>query len=127
MEMYHFPDMKNRTHHDSIMMISRIGWTLFPFLPRTVFPRNGGGGNGKRHGYDLYRDGCQHKLGSLFFFFLPVLKGLLNRKTQNAFTTSKDHSNFYHSGGAREKRENEIKATFLKTIKWGVVHFQESK
>lgn len=43
MEIYHFPDMKSRTHHDSIMMISRIGWTLFPFLPRTVFPGNGGG------------------------------------------------------------------------------------
>lgn len=116
MEIYHFPDMKSRTHHDSIMMISRIGWTLFPFLPRTVFPGNGGGGrNGKRHGYDLYRDGCQHKLGTLFFSLsLSVLKGLLKRKTQYAFTTSKDHSNFYQSGGAREKRENEIKATFLK-------------
>lgn len=69
----HFPDMKSRARQDSIMIFLRIGWTSFPFLPWTVFSREWGGREEmERDSYDWYRDGCQHKLESLFFFPLPV-------------------------------------------------------
>lgn len=115
----HFPDMKSRAHQDSIMIFSRIVWTSFTCFPWTVFPGDGGNRNGKRHSYDLYPDGCQHKLGS-HFFSLSFCKSLLHKKSHYTFTTSKDHSHFYHTHfregepGKRVKLEQPFK-----TIKWG--------
>lgn len=88
----HFPDMESRAHQDSIMIYSRIGWTLFPSLPLDCFSSVWGERNGKRRGYDLCHDGCQHKLGS-YFFFSPPFKGLLYKKIYYTFTTSKEHVN----------------------------------
>lgn len=121
----HFPEMKSRAHQDSVMIFWRIGWTSFSLFPWTVFPGYGGGRNGKRHGYDLHRDGCQDKLGS--HFFLSLLKGLLRRRSRYTFTTSKDHSHFYHTHlrvvEPGKRGRTKLKQPF-KIIKLGVVHFQ---
>lgn len=127
----HFPDMKSRARQDSIMIFSRIGWTSFPFLPWTVFSREWGGGGKKWKETVMIGIVMDANINWIAFFSsLSLLERLLHRKTHYTFTSSKGHSNFYHTHFRVEepgkKRENKTKATF-KNNKMGLMQFQESK
>lgn len=122
---WHEKQSTSRLNHDFLK--NRLDLVPFPPLD-CFFPRNGG--------EEMERDTVMigivmdANINWIAFFSLSLLGRLLHRKTHYTFTSSKGHSNFYHThfGVAESGKRGRTKLKQpLKTKKMGLMQFQESK